>query len=151
SLVTPPSAAQGIVTITNASTGAYTFTPAANFNGQASFTFKANDGALDSNVATVSITVTPVNDAPVASATTLSSTEDTPESGTLVATDTDTPTLRSSVVTPPSAAQGIVTITNASTGAYIFTPAANFNGQTSFTFKANDGALDSNVATVSIT
>ncbi|MFN8480934.1 MAG: ExeM/NucH family extracellular endonuclease, partial [Kouleothrix sp.] len=41
-----------------------TYTPAANYNGPDSFTFKANDGTVDSNVATVSITVTPVNDAP---------------------------------------------------------------------------------------
>jgi predicted extracellular nuclease len=41
-----------------------TYTPDANYNGADSFTFKANDGAVDSNVATVSIDVTPVNDAP---------------------------------------------------------------------------------------
>ena len=45
---------------------ALTYTPAANYNGPDSFTFKANDGTLDSNVATVTITVTAVNDAPVA-------------------------------------------------------------------------------------
>jgi hypothetical protein len=42
-----------------------TYTPAANYNGSESFTFKVNDGTLDSNIATVSITVTAVNDAPV--------------------------------------------------------------------------------------
>src|SRR2546425_2844811 len=46
--------------------GSFTYTPASNYNGPDSFTFKANDGSLDSNVATVSITVTAVNDAPVA-------------------------------------------------------------------------------------
>ncbi len=46
-------------------TGAYTYTPAANFHGALSFQYKASDGVADSNVATVSITVTPVNDAPV--------------------------------------------------------------------------------------
>src|SRR5207244_9344806 len=65
-IVTPPNAAQGTVTITNPATGAYSFTPAPNFNGPASFTFKASDGALNSNVAAISITVTAVNDAPVA-------------------------------------------------------------------------------------
>ena len=45
-----------------------TYTPAANYNGSDSFTFKANDGTASSNVATVSITVNPVNDAPVANA-----------------------------------------------------------------------------------
>ncbi len=41
-----------------------TYTPDANFNGSDSFTFKVNDGSLDSNVATVTITVAAVNDAP---------------------------------------------------------------------------------------
>src|SRR5206468_1017476 len=43
-----------------------TYTPFVNYNGADSFTYKANDGSLDSNTATVSITVTPVNDPPVA-------------------------------------------------------------------------------------
>ena len=44
-----------------------TYTPNSNYNGPDSFTFSVNDGFGDSNIATVSITVTPVNDAPVAS------------------------------------------------------------------------------------
>ncbi|MBA3335394.1 MAG: tandem-95 repeat protein, partial [Acidobacteria bacterium] len=58
-------------TVTNPSNGALsgtapnlTYTPNANFNGSDSFTFKANDGKLNSNVATVTITVAAVNDAP---------------------------------------------------------------------------------------
>ena len=43
---------------------AATYTPTSNYNGADSFTFKANDGTIDSNVATISITVNPVNDAP---------------------------------------------------------------------------------------
>ena len=46
--------------------GSFTYTPAANYNGPDSFTYKANDGQADSNVATVSINVGAVNDAPVA-------------------------------------------------------------------------------------
>ena len=42
-----------------------TYTPTANYNGPDSFTFNANDGNLVSNVATVSITVSPVNDDPI--------------------------------------------------------------------------------------
>ena len=48
--------------------GSFTYTPAANYNGPDSFTYKANDGQADSNVATVSINVGAVNDAPVANA-----------------------------------------------------------------------------------
>ena len=46
--------------------GSFTYTPNANFNGADSFTYTANDGTADSNVATVTITVDAVNDAPVA-------------------------------------------------------------------------------------
>ena len=41
-----------------------TYTPATNYNGSDSFQFKTNDGTHDSNIATVSITIDPVNDAP---------------------------------------------------------------------------------------
>ena len=44
--------------------GSFSYTPAANFFGTDTFTYKANDGSADSNVATVTITVTSVNDAP---------------------------------------------------------------------------------------
>src|SRR5207244_436810 len=46
--------------------GSLVYMPAANFNGTDSFTYKASDGQAQSGVATVTITVTPVNDAPVA-------------------------------------------------------------------------------------
>ena len=46
--------------------GSFTYTPNADFNGADSFTYTASDGAAASNVATVTITVTGVNDAPVA-------------------------------------------------------------------------------------
>jgi len=56
-------AAYGSVAV--AANGSFTYTPTANYNGPDSFTFKANDGTVDSNIATVSISVSPVNDAPV--------------------------------------------------------------------------------------
>ena len=52
-------------TLTLGSNGSFTYTPTAQFNGTDSFTYKANNGLLDSNVVTVSLTVTAVNDAPV--------------------------------------------------------------------------------------
>jgi len=65
-------------TLTLNSNGSFTYTPAADFNGSDSFTYKANDGQADSNTATVSITVTPVNDAPVATGDSYTTAEDTP-------------------------------------------------------------------------
>ena len=58
-----PDPAHGTLTL-NAD-GSFTYTPAANYNGTDSFTYKANDGTADSNVATVTITIGSVNDAPV--------------------------------------------------------------------------------------
>jgi len=45
--------------------GSFTYTPTANLTGADSFTYKANDGALDSNIATVNLTIDEINDAPV--------------------------------------------------------------------------------------
>ena len=61
-LVTGP--AHGTLTL-NAD-GSFTYTPAADYNGPDSFTYKANDGAWTPRVPTVTLTVTAVNDAPVA-------------------------------------------------------------------------------------
>ncbi len=88
-------------------------------------------------IATITITVNAVNDAPVANAGTLTTNEDRPASGTLVATDVDNATLTYSLV-DTSNANVTVTITDVNTGAYSYTPAANFFGTATFTFKAND-------------
>ncbi len=117
-----------------------TYTPNANYFGSDSFTFVANDGTVDSAEATVSITVTAVNDAPVATAQTLTTLEDTPI--TFSATDADSDKLIYTVKTQPS--HGSI-INNT------YTPNANYFGSDSFTFVANDGTVDSAEATVSIT
>jgi VCBS repeat-containing protein len=123
-----------------------TYTPAANYNGADSFTYKANDGSLDSNTATVTITVNPVNDAPVAQDLTATTDEDTPVGVALTATDVDGDSLTYTVVSGP--AHGVLSGTAPN---LTYTPAANYNGADSFTYKANDGSLDSNTATVTIT
>jgi concanavalin A-like lectin/glucanase superfamily protein/Big-like domain-containing protein/K319-like protein len=122
------------------------YTPAPNYNGSDSFTFKANDGKVDSNVATVSITVTAVNDLPVANAQSVTTNEDTAKAIALSATDVDGDALTYSVVTGPVHGTLSGTAPNLT-----YTPALNYNGSDSFTFKANDGKVDSNIATVSIT
>ncbi len=125
-----------------------TYTPTVNSNGPDSFTFKANDATADSNEATVSITVTSVNDAPVASNDSVSTNEDTDKLISLIATDIETPaeSLTYSIVSIPT--HGTVSLSgNIAT----YTPSLNENGFDSFTFKVNDGTLDSDTATVTLT
>jgi hypothetical protein len=124
-----------------------TYKPNADFVGTDRFTFTAKDASLTSNTATVSLTVTAVNDAPIATARSLSSAEDTAIAITLAATDIDSSTLNYRITTLPQ--NGKLSATNSRTLTY--TPNLNFNGQDSFSFVANDGSLDSAPAPVSLT
>jgi Ca2+-binding RTX toxin-like protein len=123
-----------------------TYVPAPNYNGPDDFSFRASDGANESNVATVSITVDPVNDPPVASPNTALLAEDSFALVPLPAIDVDGDSLTYSIVDEP--AHGALSGLGASR---TYTPNPNFNGPDSFTFKANDGFVDSNTATVSLT
>ena len=123
-----------------------TYTPAANYNGPDSFTFIANDGNLVSNTATVSITVTAVNDAPVAHDMSVTTLEDTPITISLDASDVDGDPLTGITVSGPE--HGEITISNLTV---TYTPDADYHGSDSFVYKVNDGTVDSNTATVSIT
>src|SRR6185369_11816984 len=131
--------------------GSFTYTPAAGYGGPDSFTYHASDGTLSSNIVTVSLTV---NDrAPVANADSYTTNEDTPlvvaASGVLANdTDPDTGDTLTAVINA-SVTHGTLTL-NAN-GSFTYTPAANYNGADSFTYHANDGALDSPPATVTIT
>ncbi|PYR92017.1 MAG: hypothetical protein DMF84_14655, partial [Acidobacteria bacterium] len=238
-------------TLTLNANGSFTYTPAANYNGPDSFTYKANDGALDSNIATVTITVTSVNDLPTISAIADQATTSGTAVGPLAVTVGDVETAAASLtltavssnltlvpaanivfggsganrtvtVTPVAGQTGTATVTvtvadgnsgtasdpfvvtvtapvptnkppvaNAqSVGAatntaksivltasdpdndpltftvvaapthgtvtgtapnLTYTPATGYTGADSFTFKANDGKVDSNIATVTIT
>jgi VCBS repeat-containing protein len=139
-------------TVTLNADGSFTYTPAASFNGGDSFTYKANDGTADSNVATVNITVTPVNDAPAAVDDTAITAEDTPvtvPAPGVVGNDSDAEGDALTAGSASTPANGTVTLNG--DGSFTYTPAANFSGADSFTYKANDGTADSNVATVTIT
>ncbi len=132
----------------DAATGAFTGTPPANFNGALNLQVSATDaGGLSAN-STFALNVTAVNDAAVAADGTASGNEDNAISGTLLATDLDSSALTYAVVTGPT--NGTLTL-DAAIGAYVYTPNANYNGTDSFTFRANDGSIDSNVATVNLT
>ncbi len=134
--------------VVDAGTGAWTYTPASNYNGPDSFTFTASDGAVVSlTPATVAITVTAVNDAPVASAQAVATAEDSAKAITLAGTDIEGSALTFAIIGNP--AHGTLSGTGP---ARIYTPAADYSGLDSFTFRVNDGAKDSlATATVSLT
>src|SRR6185437_7247106 len=135
--------------------GSFTYTPAADFNGTDTFTYHASDGTALSTAATVTITVTPVNDPPAARDDNYRTEEDTPLSTTaskmagVLANDSDADgdPLTAVLVTGP--AHGTLSLN--SNGSFTYTPAAGFSGTDSFTYRATDGVLGSNAATVTIT
>ncbi len=123
-----------------------TYTPNVGFSGNDSFTYKANDGQADSNIATVSITVTPANQPPVANNKSVTTIQPTAVAVVLTATDANNDPLTYAVVTGPASGTLTGTAPNLT-----YTPNATFAGNDSFTFTANDGKATSNIATVSIT
>src|SRR5206468_4531191 len=109
-------------------------------NGPDSFTYRATDGQATSAVATVSITVTPVNDAPIANNDSYTNAEDTvlsiPLPGVLGNdTDVDGDTLTAVLASNPT--HGTLMLNP--NGSFIYTPATNYNGPDSFTYRAPDG------------
>ncbi|MBF0339823.1 MAG: tandem-95 repeat protein [Magnetococcales bacterium] len=134
----------------NATSGAVTLNAPADFETKAGYaiTVMATDAGTLTASQAVTIAITDVNEAPVANAAPLTANEDQTTNGTLTATlSAGTPTY----ALVSAASHGTATLTNAATGAYSYLSNVDFNGADSFTFKVNDGTLDSNVATITVT
>ena len=132
--------------------GTVTFTPNPGFTGAASFTYSATDGSLPSNVATVTVNVAAMPHAPVANDDTLAATEDIPVTYTaaqLLGNDTDVDAGTTLTVASVASGAGGMVVLNGD-GTVTFSPNANLNGAASFTYRATDGGLLSNVATVTV-
>jgi cysteine-rich repeat protein len=131
--------------------GSVTFTPTANFNGAASFTYTVSDGTL-TDTGLVTVTVTAANDAPVAVDDGRTTAEDTAlvfAASTLVVNDTDVDADTLTVTAVAGATNGTVGL---AAGTVTFTPTANFNGSGSFTYTVSDGTLtDTGLVTVTVT
>ena len=133
--------------IVEGNSGSFTYTPAANYSGNDTFSYTAGNGAGISNLATVAILLTPVNDPPIASNSSFSVAEDSSYSGILSATDIDGGSLVYSLVTEGS--KGTITIS--SNGSFTYTPHKDISGSDSFTFRVSDGSVLSNTAVVNVT
>lgn len=129
-----------------------TYTPALNYTGPDSFTFRTKDALAFSGTATISITVTPVNDAPTALADAFTVNEDatlTVATPGVLANDTDIEGTALSAVRIAGPAHGSLTFSTA--GGFTYVPAADYHGSDQFTYQASDGALQSSAVTVTLT
>ena len=134
------------------SNGSFQYIPEANFHGLDSFTYQVNDGSNNSNETTVTITVNPINDVPVALDDTYSMADEAAlvvyaAEGVLANdNDVDGDALTASVESGP--ANGSLTL-NAD-GSFTYTRAGGFAGDDSFTYRTSDGHGGQAVAAVVI-
>jgi len=133
--------------------GSFDYTPTADFFGTDGFTYRANDGAANSNVASVTLTVNPVNDTPVG----LGETYQTEPNTTLVvdvangvlANDMDPDPDVLQTILESDVSSGILTLNV--NGSFNYTPDTGFVGTDSFTYRVSDGVLNSSVVVVTMT
>lgn len=129
--------------------GTFTFTPAADFHGADSFIVQVADGRGGTDLATVTIAITPVNDPPVAADISVTLDEDTSGSGNVLtsASDVDGDALTAALAAAPT--RGTLVL-NAD-GSFTYTPSANDFGADSFVFAVSDGQGGTTSATVALT
>jgi hypothetical protein len=116
--------------------GRITYTPAADYAGPDSLVYRVSDVDGDQATASVSITVTPRNDAPVAPDWSITTPEDTAVPGAIGATDADGDLLTFALSSPPG--HGTASV-DGSSGAFTYTPDTGYSGPDSFVVTVDDG------------
>ncbi|HIF9106046.1 TPA: Ig-like domain-containing protein, partial [Photobacterium damselae] len=129
--------------------GSWEYVPNPDFNGEDSFTVVVDDGNGGTDTITVTVNVTPVNDAPVGEDVSAETQEETAVTGQLTATDVDGDNLTFKPGTDPT--NGSVTVN--SDGSWEYVPNTDFNGEDSFTVVVDDGngGTDTIMVTVNVT
>lgn len=129
--------------------GQVLYTPEADFNGTDTFAYTVSDGTSTVGAA-VTVTVLPVNDAPVAKADSAKTTVDTAKILNVLGNDKDVDGDTLVVVLQSQPSHGTASL-DASTQKVTYTPAAGYLGDDTFTYYASDGVANSATVTVSVT
>jgi subtilisin-like proprotein convertase family protein len=130
--------------------GSFTYTPNSNFNGSDSFSYKANDTIDDSNVAMVNVTITPVNDAPVATDDSATTDQEVAVTIDVLANDSDIDGHSLSVSVVDSTSEYGGAITDNVDGTVTYAPPLDWTGTDTFGYTASDGKGGTDTATVTI-
>lgn len=139
-------------TVVRNADGTFTYTPQANYYGTDSFTYQVcdTDGACDT--ATVTITVNPVNDPPVANPDSANTDEDAAVTIPATANDTDIDGNLdpSSAIVVSGPSHG--TVASNGDGSFTYTPAPDYHGSDSFTYKVcdTDGLCSATTVTIAV-
>ena len=137
----------GSGTVTCTTAGVCTYTPGANFQGSDSFTYTVSDGSGGSDTATVAVTVTPVNDGPVAVADSDTTDYASPVTIDVVANDTDVDGDTLTVTGSTTPAHGTVSCAGTTC---TYTPDAGFSGTDAFTYTVSDPSGATDTTTVAV-
>lgn len=119
------------------SDGTFSYQPDANFNGTDSFDYQVMDPSGEVSTGTITVTVTAVDDAPVANDLFFNGTEDNAVSGQVSAIEVDGQDVKFKILGQPS--NGTVAMNE--DGTFTYTPNDDFNGTDSFTYEVTDGAF----------
>lgn len=122
----------------------FKYTPDLNFYGLDSFTFNISDGASSSS-AIVSLNIISINDAPISQSQNLAINEDSTKEIILFGSDVESSPLTYSITSNPTKGTIVVNGNNV-----VYTPNLNYFGSDSFSYKVNDGELDSEISTISL-
>jgi large repetitive protein len=130
--------------------GTFTYTPNPDFSGTDTFVYELCDQVGNCDEATVTITVVPVNDAPIAVDDEYTTDEDTVLNGDVGVNDSDTDSADLTFTLVTDATNGTVVL-NAD-GTFTYTPDANFNGTDTFVYEVCDdlGACDQATVTINV-
>ena len=143
---TPVSAAGGMIVV--ASDGSISYTPPADFNGTDTITYTVTDPDGLTDTATITVKVTPVDDAPVAVDDAVTTDEDTPITIDALANDSDPESDPLTIASVSDPANGTASIVG---GKIVYTPDADFNGTDTITYTVTDPDGNTDTATVTVT